>query len=248
MRGETRHYQTAWNYQEQGCCCNQLIFPHDGAWKCQPPSQWTHDCLKGGWARESLCITWIWTCLPPPIVGPLLKLWSIQGKVYPNRKSLLLWLLLWYEPSSWWHRVPFLVNLLDAWWMHRFLESPSSPTNSLYLQAPSPSAYPSSVCLAPFPWWGRRGAEYERLVRLWPHGRVRGARFMALCFVNFCNFRDSAEYGVARSGLSEISCFYEWNRTNIFPVDSPHEEHDVKMSLPDVHYQHKIWILLPLTN
>ena len=32
---------------------------------------------------------------------------------------------------------------------------------------------------------------------------------MALCFVDFHNFHGSAEYGVARDGLSELSCLYE---------------------------------------
>ena len=82
------------------------------------------------------------------------------------------------------------------------------------------------------------GAESGGLLNIWTHRRVRGARFLALCFVNFCNFRDSADYGVAHTRLSELSCFYELNRTKSCPGASPYEDHDVKMTASDVHVQH----------
>ena len=40
----------------------------------------------------------------------------------------------------------------------------------------------------------------------WP-GRRRTVRSIVFC--HFRNFCDSTEYGVARAGLSELSCFYE---------------------------------------
>ena len=67
------------------------------------------------------------------------------------------------------------------------------------------------------------GAVSRQFLRLWNHGWVRGARFVALRFVNFCSFHDSAEFGVARAGLSELSCFYEQNREKRFPGAYPNE-------------------------
>ena len=83
---------------------------------------------------------------------------------------------------------------------------------------------------------------------LWNHGRARGAWFVALSFIQFCNSRDSAEYGVAHARLSELSCFYERNQKKRFPAASPHKEHGVKTSASDVHVQHEIWMLPQPTN
>ena len=152
------------------------------------------------------------------MVGLLLKLWIIQGKVSPNRKIPLQIIILWYSPHSWWNRVTFLVNIHDAWWMRRSLDSPSSPPQNISLQATSPPPYPSAMCLATCTWWGRRVAASGQFLRLWPHVRVGVERFVALCFVNFVNFRDSEEYGVFRVGLSELSFFNEWNRKKISQV------------------------------
>ena len=71
---------------------------------------------------------------------------------------------------------------------------------------------------------------------------------MVLCYVGFYGFCNSVEYGVARAGLLELSCFYELNRTKSCPGASAHEEHDVKTSASDVHVQHKIWMLPKPTN
>ena len=212
MRGWARHRQTALHSQDQVCCHNWLLYPHGGPCQCQPPSQWYNDCLKGGWAGGSLSFPYLWTCLPPPLVVPLMNLWRSQGKFSPNRKFLLWGLILSYAPSSWWHRVPCLVNLRDAWWMCWYLDSPSSPPENSCLQKPSHPPSPYSMCPSTFPLLVHRGAASGRLLSIWPHGQVRGARFVAMCFVDFRDFRDSAEYGVARAGLSELSCFYEWNR------------------------------------
>ena len=157
------------------------------------------------------------------MVGPLLNLWGSQGKVYPNQKGLLWGLLLWYAPFSLWHRVLCLGNLHDAWWIRRNLDPPSSPPKNIALQASTPPPSPSAKFLATCPWWGRIGEASGWFLRLWPHVRVRGARFLALCFVDFRNFRDSTEYGVACAGLSELSCFYEWNQTQGWPDASPNE-------------------------
>ena len=146
MRREARHHQTAWHFQWQDFCRHQLPSPHNGAWQCQPLSQWYRDCLKGGWSRVSLIIPCLWTFLTPPLVGTLLKLWSIQERVYKNEKGLLWSLFLWYAPSSWWHRVPCLENLHDAWWMSLSLDSPSSPPKNIDLQAPSPKTSPYAIC------------------------------------------------------------------------------------------------------
>ena len=62
---------------------------------------------------------------------------------------------------------------------------------------------------------------------------------MELCFVNFRDFRDSAEYEVARVGLSELSYFYELNWKNCSGASS-NEEHDVKTSASDVNAQQNI--------
>ena len=94
----------------------------------------------------------------------------------------------------------------------------------------------------------RRGAESGRLLGICPHGWVGSARFVALYFIDFVDFRDSVEYGVACSGLSELSFYYYLNRIKRFPVASPHEEHYVKTSESDVHIQHKIWTLTQPTN
>ena len=211
MRKEARHHQTVWNSQGQVIFFHLLISPHNGVWKCQPPSQWYHDWLKGGWSGESLRLPCLWTCLSPPLVVPLLNICRIQGKVSTNWKGILQGLLLWYAPSSWCNRVPCLVNLHDAWWMCRSLDFPYSPPKNISLQAPYHPPSPSSIRPSNFPWWGRRGASYRRLFRIWPHVRVGGEWFVEFCFINFCHFRDSTEYGVARAGLSELSCFYEWN-------------------------------------
>ena len=53
------------------------------------------------------------------------------------------------------------------------------------------------------------GTASGQFLRLWTDIQVRGAWFVALCFVDFRNFRYSAEYGVACAGLSELSCFNE---------------------------------------
>ena len=208
MHGESRHHQTVWHYQGKCRCRHWLISPHDGEWQCQPPPQWYHYCLKGEWVGDYLHLPCIWTCLPPPMVGPLLKIWRSQCKVSPNLKDLIWGLLLWYSPSSWWHISPFLVNLHYVWWMRRFLEPPSSPPENLSLQAPSPPPSPYSMCLANFTWLVHRGATSVISLGIWPHVRAGGARFVALWFVNFFNFRDSAYYVVAHAGLSELSCFY----------------------------------------
>ena len=42
----------------------------------------------------------------------------------------------------------------------------------------------------------------QAISEAWPHGRVGGAQLVALCFVNFRDFCDSAQYGVVRAGLS----------------------------------------------
>ena len=148
-------------------------------------SQWSHDCLKGGWLGESLCLTNLLTCLPPLLVGPLLKLWRIQGKVSTNLKGLLRSLLLWYGPSSWWHRVTCLVNTHVTWWLSWSMDCPPSSLENIALQASSPPPSTSAMGLATFPWWGQRGAASGGLMRLWPHGWVGGACFVALCFCQF---------------------------------------------------------------
>ena len=216
--------------------------------KCQPPSQWPHNCLQGEWAGESLCIPFIWTCLTPPMVVSLLKIWVIQRKFYTNQKCLLWGLIMWYAPSSWWHRVPCLGNIHNTWWMRWSLEYPYSPPGNLTLQAPAPPPYLSDMCLATCTRWGRTGAVSKWLLRLWPHGRVEGTGFVVLCFVNFRNFHNSEKYGVARARLSEIYCVYEWNQRKRFPGASTHEKHDVKTSASEVHVQHKIWMLQQPTN
>ena len=151
------------------------------------------------------------------MLGPLLKIYRSEGKVSPNRKGLIMCLLLWYSPSYWWHRVPCLGNLHDTWWMRQSLDSPSSPPENIDLPSPYPLPSTPDVCLAACSWWGRRGTISGLLLMLCPHGRVGGACFLAFCFVNFCIFCDFAEYGMDRSWLSELSCFYEWNRKT-FPV------------------------------
>ena len=202
MRGHAINHQTTWHSQGQGCCRCLLISPHNRVWKYHPPSQCSHDYLKGGWAGGYLCITCLWTCLPPPLVGPLMKLWRSQGNVSPNSKCLLtgpssvIFTALLMEYSS------LFGNLHGAWWMHWSLESPSSPPENLSLQAPVPSPSPAAVFFFTCPWWGKRGAASGKFLRLWPHGRVRSARFVAFCFVNFRDFCDFAEYGVVRTGLS----------------------------------------------
>ena len=137
-------------------------------------------------------------------MGPLLKLCRSQGKVYPNRKGILWGLLLWYELSSCWHIFTCLGNLHDAWWMRWFLDYPSSPTDNIYLQAPTTPPSPSVMCLSTCTWWCKSGVASRIFLRLCTHGRVRGARFVVLCFINFRNLRNSAEYGVAHDGLSEL--------------------------------------------
>ena len=109
-----------------------------------------------------------------------MKLWRIQGEVYPNLKCLHWGLLQWYVPSSWWYRVPRLVNLHDTWWMCRYLYYPSSPLENIELQEPAPPPSSSAMCLANFPWWVWRGAASRRFLRLWPHGQVVGARFVEI--------------------------------------------------------------------
>ena len=52
----------------------------------------------GRMVRGSLHLPFLWTCLHPTLVGPLMKLWRIQGKVSINKKGLLHVLLLWYTP------------------------------------------------------------------------------------------------------------------------------------------------------
>ena len=173
------------------------------------------------------------------MVVPLMNLCRSQWKVYPNQKGLLWDLLLRYAPLSLWNRAPCLG--IGCW-------TPLLTTRKKSLQVPPPPTSPSYMCLATCHWWGRRCAASGQLLRLCPHGQVRGARFVAFCFVGFCKFRDSAEYGVARARLSELSCFYEWNQTKSFPGAYPHEEHDVKMSASDVHVQNKIWMLPQPTN
>ena len=143
---------------------------------------------EGIMGRGSLRLPCLLTCLPPPLVGPLLKLWRSQGKVFPNIKGLIWGLIMFYATSSWWHRVPCLRNLHDAWWIRWYLDSPSSPPQNRALQAPSPALSPSVTCLAACPWWGMRGEASRRLLRIWPHGLFGGARFVSFCFVNFCNF------------------------------------------------------------
>ena len=150
----------------------------------------------------------LWACLPPPLVGPLLKLWRSQGNVSKNWKGLSRGLLIWYAPSSWWHRVTCLVNFHDAWWLRQSLDPPFSPPKNLALQAPASPPYTYYMCSETFPWWGRRGSASGRLLRIFPDGWFGGARFVAMCFVNFRNFHNSAEYGVACAGLSQLSCFY----------------------------------------
>ena len=112
-----------------------------------------------------------------------------------------LGLLLWYTPLSWWYRVYCLRNIHDARWMRRSLDFTYSPPENLDLQAPAPPPSHYAMCSATFPWWGQRGAASRQLLRIWPHGRVGSAWLVALCFIAFCDFLDSVEYGVARSGL-----------------------------------------------
>ena len=234
-------------FQGKVSCFHLLLSPHDRMWQCQPTSQWYHDWLKGGWAGESIRLPCIWTCLTPPMVVPILKLCRIQGKIYPNRKDLLWCLLLWYVPSYWWHIVTFLRNIYEAWWMHRSMDFRSSQTENISLQAQSPPPSPSAVCLSPCPLCGQRDAESRWFLRLWPHGWVRGARFMALCFVNFRYFCYSAEYGVAHAGLSEIS-FLWMIPGKSWPWASPHEEHYMKRSASDAYFQHNIEIFTQPNN
>ena len=127
-------------------------------------------------------------------MGPLLKLWRSQGKVPPNIKDLLQGLIFLYESSSWWHRVPCLVNIHDAWWIRQSLVSPSSPPKTLALQVPASPPSPCAMCLSTRPLWGIRGASSRLFLRLFPNGQVGAARFVAFCFVGFCNFCDSVEY------------------------------------------------------
>ena len=117
-----------------------------------------------------------------------MKIWSSQGKVSPNLKYLLRGLLLWYAPPSWWHRVPCLGNINDVWWMRRSLDYPSSPSQFFPLKPPAPPTSTSFLCPSTFHWWGRRGAASGLFLRLFPDGWVGGARFVALCFVNFSRF------------------------------------------------------------
>ena len=123
-----------------------------------------------------------------------------------------------YSPTSWWYRVPSLVNLHNTWWICRSQDPPSPKPENILVQATAPTHYPSSMCLGTCTWRGQRGAAYGKLLRLLTHVRVGGARFVALCFVDFRDFHDSVEYGVACDKVSEISCFYEWKLTNISQV------------------------------
>ena len=179
MHGESWHYQTVCHSEGKCRCHRWLISPHDGAWQCQPPSQWSHDCLKGEWVGEYIHLPCLWTCLPPLMVGPLLKIRRIQYKVSPNLKDLIGGLLLGYAPSSWWHIAPCLVNIHYVWWKHQLLDPPSSPPESLALQAPSHPPSPYAMCLANFPWLGHRGATSGILLGIWPHGWVGSERFVA---------------------------------------------------------------------
>ena len=43
----------------------------------------------------------------------------------------------------------------------------------------------------------------------------RRHKFRGIVFVNLCNFLHSAEYIVALTILSELCCFYEWNRAKV---------------------------------
>ena len=98
-----------------------------------------------------------------------MTIWRIQGKVSPNLKDLLQGLLLVCETSYWWHRVPCLGNLNDAWWMCWSLDSPSSPPENLALQAPAHPPSPSFMYLVTCPWWGRR---FENPIDLWGFGPI----------------------------------------------------------------------------
>ena len=89
--------------------------------------------------RGYLCLTCLWTCLTPTLLGPLMKIWRSQGKVSPNRKGLLPGLLLWYTPSHWWNRVPCLGNLHDARWMRQSLDAPFLTTQKSCPTTTSPS-------------------------------------------------------------------------------------------------------------
>ena len=129
---------------------------------------------------------------------------------------------MWYAPSSWLHRVICLGNIHDTWWMCQSLESPSSPPKNLDLQSPAPPPSPSDMFLATFPWLRRRGAASGIFLRIWPYGRVGGALFVALCFVYFRNFRNSVEYEMACSEISQLSFFINESRKKNLDA-SPHE-------------------------
>ena len=62
---------------------------------------------------------------------------------------------------------------------------------NISLHAPAPLPSSSVKCLSTSPWWWRRSAASRGLLRLWHHGRVRGAHFLELCFVNFVLLRFS---------------------------------------------------------
>ena len=172
MRGHAINHQTTWHSQGQGCCRCLLISPHNRVWKYHPPSQWSHDYLKGGWAGGYLCITCLWTCLPPPLVGPLMKLWRIQVKLSPNRKVILRGFILWYSLPSWWNIVPCLeIFMAHDECIGRWNPPPHHPKIFPYKhQSLHPLPLPYFFSLVP-----DEGKGVQRLGNFWGFGPMAGS-------------------------------------------------------------------------